>query len=478
MTLDQVIVTDALAAKAADVLIHVDVAGVSHVRQQAQDRFLVYADDPAGTANRVSFDQGGQDSNAEIKREAIHNPIIRNRLRIVNTCIVRLCNWTIHGMLSSMEPETPGELISLLLAERGWDQKALAAVVAIDPGNLNRMIAGKRRLDAFAAIALSDALGVPAERFLNLQQANDLATARTAVGTSPERATRAALFGSLPITEMIHRGWLNAESVRDVAKIESELTRFFGVTSVAEIEILPHAAKKTNTTSPVSFSQLAWIYRVQQIARGMVVARPYSRAVLIAALEKLKALLRSAEEARKVPRILAEAGVRFVIVESLKSAKMDGVCFWINATSPVIGMSLRFDRIDNFWFVLIHEIEHVLRGHGRVNIVVDAELEGDRAGVGDTLSNDERIANQAAANFCVPANLVEKFIAIKAPMFSQRDVLGFAAMLGVHPGLIVGQLQRRTGRYDLLRNHLARIRSIVSPGAIVDGWGDVAPVHV
>jgi HTH-type transcriptional regulator/antitoxin HigA len=276
---------------------------------------------------------------------------------------------------------------------------------------------------------------------------------------------------------MINRGWLKAESVREALSVESELTRFFGVASIAEIEILPHAAKKTDTTAPVSTSQLAWIYRVRQIARGMVVARPYSRAALVAASEELKTLLRSPEEARKVPRILAEAGVRFVIVESLKSAKMDGVCFWLNPTSPVIGMSIRFDRIDNFWFVLSHEIEHVLRGHGRTTIVVDAELEGDRAGVGAAVAHDERIANEAAASFCVPNELIDKFIAIKAPVFSQRDVLGFAAMLGVHPGLVVGQLQRKTGRYDLLRDHLVRIRSIVSPGAIVDGWGDVAPVH-
>ena len=138
---------------------------------------------------------------------------------------------------------------------------------------------------------------------------------------------------------------------------------------------------------------------------------------------------------------------------------------------------MRFDRIDNFWFVLRHEMEHVLQGHGRGgNPIIDAELEGDRAGSGDHVPEEERIANAAASEFCVPQNMLESFIARKAPFFAERDILGFARTINVHPGLIAGQIQRRTARYDRFRNHLVKIRSIVAPGAIVDGWGDIAPV--
>ena len=90
----------------------------------------------------------------------------------------------------------------------------------------------------------------------------------------------------------------------------------------------------------------------------------------------------SPEAAGKVPRILTESGIRFVIVEALSSSKIDGVCFWLDDFSPVIGLTLRFDRIDNFWFVLRHELEHVIQRHGRSAAMFDAELEGDRAGTG------------------------------------------------------------------------------------------------
>jgi HTH-type transcriptional regulator/antitoxin HigA len=173
---------------------------------------------------------------------------------------------------------------------------------------------------------------------------------------------------------------------------------------------------------------------------------------------------------------MMECGIRFVIVESLPSSKIDGVCFWVDGRSPVIGMSLRHDRIDNFWFVLRHEIEHVLREHGKVTAMLDTELEKERAGTGSDVPEEERVANEAAANFCVPRSKLESFIARKSPMFAERDIRGFAATLDVHPGIIAGQLQHETGRYDLFRNHLVKIRSIVTPNAYVDGWGDVAPI--
>ena len=65
-----------------------------------------------------------------------------------------------------------------------------------------------------------------------------------------------------------------------------------------------------------------------------------------------------------------------MVVEALPGSKIDGACFWLDPTTPVIAMSLRFDRIDNFWFVLRHELEHVLQRHGQSAPVLDIELDG------------------------------------------------------------------------------------------------------
>ena len=381
-------------------------------------------------------------------------------------------------MVQSMETEnykTPGQLIQGLLDAKAWTQKVLAIVLGVDKAIISKIVSDKRPVDAETALLLGEVFDVPAERILELQKTYDLAKARLASRPDPKRTNLAHLYGGLPIAEMVKRGWMNVDDIHNVPQVEAALMKFFGAQCLDEIEILPHAAKKTYTSAPATPSQLAWIYRVKEIASEMLAGR-YSDSSVKMAITNLGKLRHAAEETRKVPRILTECGIRFVIVESLTSAKIDGVCFWLNEVSPVIAMSLRHDRIDNFWFVLRHECEHVLRRHGQAFVMLDAELEGERAGTGNGIAEEERVANEAAANFCVPQHVIDGFIARKAPFFNERDILGLAATLQIHPGLVAGQLQHKTRRYDRFRQHLVTVRSIVSPSAITDGWGDVAPI--
>lgn len=375
------------------------------------------------------------------------------------------------------EYATPGQLIEALLEERGWSQRILALVLQKDETTVSKIIIGKSAVTTETALALEDVFGVEAERFLELQRKFDLAVARISVRPDRGRATRAALFGDLPIGEMIKRGWISAQNANDLKAVEAGLVKFFGVSSADEIEILPHAAKKTIVSADPTPAQLAWLYRVKSIAEELLVPS-YSQTALERALPKLHALAVAPEEARHVPRILAECGIRFAIVQSLPAAKIDGVTFWLDEQSPVIGLSMRYDRIDNFWFVLRHELEHVRLGHGRHNasMMLDADLEGDRAGTGVDVPEEERLANAAAQEFCVPSKKMDDFVARKAPFFSERDMLGFSKVLGVHPGLVAGQLQHRTKRYDRFRQHLADILPHARVGAAIDGWGDVYPV--
>ena len=274
---------------------------------------------------------------------------------------------------------------------------------------------------------------------------------------------------------MSKRGWLGAVNVRDVHEVEGALTTFFGAATLEEIEFLPHAARKTMVGPETTPAQLAWLHRVRSMATEMVLP-PYSPSKLSAALAELEPLRVSTENARLVPRILEKAGIRFVVVETLPTAKIDGVCFWLNDHAPVVGMSLRHDRTDNFWFVLRHELEHVRLEHGKEETILDAELDGERAGDGPNVPEEERLANRAAAEFCVPQAQMKAFVDRKAPLFSERDMVGFARSIGVHPGLVAGQLAHITGRYERFRKHLEKVRTHIVGTAYVDGWGNVAPV--
>jgi HTH-type transcriptional regulator/antitoxin HigA len=130
-------------------------------------------------------------------------------------------------------------------------------------------------------------------------------------------------------------------------------------------------------------------------------------------------------------------------------------------------MTLRYDRIDNFWFVLRHEIEHVLNRDGTV---VDTDLDRKR----ENLSVQEQRANAAAADFCVPAEQMESFMA-RHPLYSEQKILAFAKYIGVHPGLVAGQLRRRLDNYKIFTGLLEKIRHIIVPVSVVDGWGSALP---
>jgi HTH-type transcriptional regulator/antitoxin HigA len=139
-------------------------------------------------------------------------------------------------------------------------------------------------------------------------------------------------------------------------------------------------------------------------------------------------------------------------------------------------MSTRFDRIDHFWFVLRHEIEHVLNGDGKgvpdEEIDVDVDIQPDSEG----LPPSEVRANMAAADFCVPTDQLDSFIMRKAPYISEKDIVGFARRIGRHPGIVTGQVQRRLERPEYLARLKVKIRHFVAPSAVVDGWGEPAPV--
>lgn len=358
--------------------------------------------------------------------------------------------------------QTPAEALRIGMERLGWSQPDLAYVLGVNPATVNQILNGKRGISADMAKALALAFAMPEEAFAAVQATWDLSRARD---PDPGVAARARVQTQYPLREMVKRGWLKGSN------LDAELCDFFGATSLGDIPHLLHAAKRTED-SAIPAPQLAWLFRVRQIAMEMPTP-PFSKAKLEAAIRSMGEMLTAPEEARHVPRLLHEAGVRFVIVEGLPGGKIDGVCFWLDDRSPVIGMSLRFDRIDNFWFVLRHECAHVFHGHGKAEPIIDNDIASRKE---NGISEEEKLADRDALEFCVSQDRMQSFYLRKAPIFSERDVIAFANISGVHPGLVVGQLQRMMDRFDFLRRHLVGVRNIVIRSAMVDGWGDVALV--
>jgi HTH-type transcriptional regulator/antitoxin HigA len=163
------------------------------------------------------------------------------------------------------------------------------------------------------------------------------------------------------------------------------------------------------------------------------------------------------------------------MVEFLPGAKLDGACFWIEkGTAPVIALSLRLDRLDNFWHTLFHELDHIQHGEGKDEPILDVlEIECDE----ERMPAQELRANRSAANLCVDRKMLDHLIARSGRAPSRAEIVSFARSLNLHPALVVGQLQHRgVVPYSFHRDLLEKVRAVVIESAVTDGFGTIRSV--
>jgi HTH-type transcriptional regulator/antitoxin HigA len=360
----------------------------------------------------------------------------------------------------------PGEFLKDELDARGWTQTEFAEIIGRPVRAVNELILGKRAVSPETAREIAAALRTSAQLWMNLEAAYQLSK----VAPVDERIAReAALRERFPVREMKKRGWI--KEGKSFEELEASVLAYFGLKTVTEPFRFSHAARR-NYGENLSSMQMAWLIRVQQMASALRVVA-YSADKLRAAIPHLERLMTEPEEIRHAPRLLAECGVRFVIVEPIPGSKIQGVCFWINnRQSPVIGLTLKGDQIDKFWFDLWHEIEHVLRDDGKDEPILD-DFENPSNEV-----ESERAANDGAANRCVPKAAMRDFIARHNPMFSEKSVLGFARLMKRHPGIVAGQIQKHTQRWELFKKLQPRVREVVIQSALTDGYGRTGPTNL
>jgi HTH-type transcriptional regulator/antitoxin HigA len=368
--------------------------------------------------------------------------------------------------------EHPGVFIAEELDAREWKQADLAYILGMNVTQLNKLINGERNITPKVAIELGDAFDMPPQFFMNLQSEFDIYKSKSKeIDSGVGKRARLSVF---PIRDMINRGWIEDS---DPALLDLQIMRFFNkdkledVPFIGDANLLAHAAKKLSydNTTPI---QYAWLYRVRKIAES-IDCPAYSKAKLENSLNDIRAHMLDIDDFIHIPEILRQCGVRFVLVESLPGSKIDGVCLWLD-NQPVIGMTLRLNRADNFCFVLRHEIEHVLREDGKDMTFAPID-EIDEKQENDERPECELLADKAAAEFCVPRNLLDSFIARKSPFISERDVLNFAARVEINASVVVGQIQNATKKWGWLRKHQVNIQDKLLDWDFKDGWGYSAP---
>jgi HTH-type transcriptional regulator/antitoxin HigA len=369
----------------------------------------------------------------------------------------------------------PGDFIKEELEARDWSQQSLAEIMGRQTSVVSAIVNGKRAISLDIATELSSALGTSVDYWMNLEKSYQQFM-RSRSDDSISR--RARVFQLAPVKDMARRNWIEPSS--DWSVIEKQVCEFLEISSLdEEPKAFAHAAKKSGPAEPASPAQAAWLRRASKLARGVQVAK-FSDESFADAIGNIKRLMENPEDVRQVPKVLAAAGIRFLIVENIAHAKMDGACFWLNNQAPVIVMGVRYDRIDNFWYVLTHELGHVSNRDGiNGDPIWDANLVGEDATPFEQKSEMEKQADIFAQDTLIDQTAMENWITRTSPLYSKVRILAFARMNHVHPAIVLGQLQhRKEVDWSHSREMLVKIRHLITPVALTDGFGHVLPAHL
>ena len=332
-------------------------------------------------------------------------------------------------------PTSPGTILREL-DTRGWTQRDLAEILDRPPQVITEIVRGSKQITPDTALELGAAFGNAPRLWTNLETEYRLHLARQKrpVETLIERRSR--LFQRLPIAELIRRRWITG--THDVDELEEQVCDFLGTESVDEEPkfVVANYRRSTDAEDAV-LAQRAWVRRIEIVTAKQKVSAKFSAAKMRAAMPSMRGFARTDADIANIPPFLADLGVRFVVVPHLPRTKVDGVAAY-GASGPIIALSLRYDRIDWFWFTLMHEVAHLALGHKQSHLDF---LDRKEDNLGD--AKDESEANALASDSLLESTALQSFTRQHRRMFSKQDIESFAEKQGVHPGIVVGRTALR-----------------------------------
>lgn len=245
-----------------------------------------------------------------------------------------------------------------------------------------------------------------------------------------------------PFKEMFKRKWFEGFSGtlnEAMQQADTLLFKFFDKAGISSTQLYSLNKKKVRTGSQLNSLALeAWHAQVIVKAQKQHVKDFDSSIITENWLKELAGLSRKDDGPLQAAHYLMQSGIRFVIEPQIEGTFLDGAAILHEGKHPIIALTLRYDRLDNFWFVLFHEIAHI-RLHLGVNLEIifdDLDLKGDEV---------ESEADSFALNALIPNDVWRKSLVRFSP--TKDAIINQAQKLNIHPSLIAGRIRGETGKY-------------------------------
>jgi HTH-type transcriptional regulator/antitoxin HigA len=308
---------------------------------------------------------------------------------------------------------------------------------------VSEVLSGKRSLTLQMMRALYEHLGIPAEVLLRQPGA--------VLPETPEETE----WSKFPLAEMAKLGWIKKScNFKDYAE---EVMRDL-MERAGGMDVLPTALYRKNDGARRNakmnpYALQAWCYQLLAQAREMTLPGVYQEGGVTQAIAREMVGLSWSQTGPKLAQeFLGKYGIPVIYLPHLPRTHLDGAALMLPDGTPVIGLTLRYDRLDNFWFCLCHELAHVvLHLHkgmkdGFVDDLTLGEVEG---GEGDAR---ELEADAWAQEVLIPAEEWEESSILEQPTLA--IVTEFAHRLGIHPAIVAGRVRRELQNYRLLTHYV------------------------
>ncbi len=347
---------------------------------------------------------------------------------------LNLLSTLIQDYEARVFPETlpdPVDAIKFRMEQAGLKPADLIPYIG-NRSRVSEILSCKRQLTLDMVRALEAGLGIPAKVLIR----------KSDLGEDSEYEN----WDNRLVAEMKERGYFGKASLMKYSKFELLKNFFSSIGSPAEIVGMTRKSNYRSSPRTDKHALAAWAACVYKKAQKVKTSKKCKcGSINLKFMQELAKL--SAEDNSPIlaQEYLIKHGIVLVIEPHFSKTYLDGAAILIIKDNPAIGLTLRYDRLDNFWFTLMHELAHIaLHYDSGISLFYD-EIEGIKT---IDLDEKEREADALAEEALLPKAKWEVSPARLIP--SSMAANSLARELGVHVAVIAGQIRHKGNKYVYL----------------------------
>lgn len=333
----------------------------------------------------------------------------------------------------------PGYYVKDMIDELGMKQEELSKRLDTTPKHVSDLINGKSKLSDDLALKLATVFGTSLKLWLNLQ--NTYTEKVLEINRLKELENECELAKKIDYSFFVKMGLLPYR--RKTEEKVVELLKFFQVASLNVLCRKDFLIQYKSAVSTINEKNVlnanAWVQTAINIGRK-IDTDPFNEKKLRSNIELIRSMTVKAPSdfSGELKKILSECGIALVFMPNLKNSGVNGAVKWLSNDKVLVAINDRRKYADFFWFALFHELGHVLQKRKKLLIVTNGSdiHDGDK----ELLSRLENEANQFAQETLIKTTEYERFL--RNNDINQSNIIRFSMTQNIHPGILVGRLQR------------------------------------